>query len=299
MIAITSPYSSDAAVYVFIQKDGVWSYQAKLGASAHGINRSSAFGVEGVGVYEDTIIVSAHRDEYKVATILSGSAHVFVRDGVNWIHQRLVAPDSSLSFGSGVAIHNDTIVVGAPGDYVYGYASGAAYIFLRNGGDWAFKEKLVSPDGAERDSFGSDVDIDEDSIIVGSKSGAHIFARAGGAGWKIQAILPKSGMYESVGIHGDTVIVGVYSEDDNRGAAHVFVRNDKDDWVHKVKLASDFPGVPLDFCEQGDCFTKWVWEFGRSVAVFTGTIVVGSGLGWPIITSCATVYVVEQSVYGG
>ena len=49
---------------------------------------------------------------------------------------KLVAPDAAAAqlFGDSVDVHNDTLVVGAPGALHGGVTTGAAYVFVKSGG---------------------------------------------------------------------------------------------------------------------------------------------------------------------
>jgi hypothetical protein len=118
-----------------------------------------------------------------------GSAHcfhvhtpcaVFAFDGyANWTFQAKLtaAPLDSSSprlFGCSVAVHGDTIVVGAKH---YDTAadknnSGQAFVFLRTGaplgGTWALQANLSAADSSINSEFGFAVDIHGDRIVVGA-----------------------------------------------------------------------------------------------------------------------------------
>jgi len=248
-----------------------------------------------VAIHGDTAIVgdSSH-DNYK------GVVLVFARDdgtsngdegGSSWTQQaKLVSPDDAAwtHFGSSLAIHKDTIIVGAQGDEDN---KGCAHIFVRDGDDgtWYHEAKLEAPDGEANDYFGYDVAIHEDTAIVGAshdggekgeKSGsAHVFVRYGDA-WTPQdkLVAPDGSANDrfgnSVGIYGDTAIVGAWWDDDNddeetnnstnSGSAHIYVRNNEGDgtWTHEQKLM-DIVGESED-------------RFGNRVAIYGDTVVVGA-----------------------
>ncbi|EJK46316.1 hypothetical protein THAOC_35019 [Thalassiosira oceanica] len=221
----------------------------------------------------------------------SGSAHVFVRSGGEWTHQiKLLAPDRTVNdpfgendwFGRNVAIYEDTIVVGAQGDDGIGCDIepgldddigcdfGSAHVFVRSGSEWTHKAKLLAPDGATYDYFGSSTAIYEDTIVVGAdgRGLAHVFVRSGES-WTHQAKLlaPDRAMFDffgwSVAIYGDTIVVGAPWDGDfgdESGSAHVFVRSGMR-WSRQVKLL-----VPDGAA--GD------W-FGEDVAIYGNTIVIG------------------------
>jgi hypothetical protein len=116
-------------------------------------------------------------------------------------------------FGQSVAISGDTAVIGS--------AAGAAYVFVRNGSRWTEQQELTP--SASAVGFGSNVAIDGDTIVVGAISdsvgsntgqgSAYVFVRSG-ATWSQQRKLVASdgesfdGFGNSVGISGDTIVVG-------------------------------------------------------------------------------------------
>src|SRR5215468_7568925 len=215
-----------------------------------------------------------------------GSAYVFARSGAVWNQQqKLEAPDAAASdlFGQSVAISGDTIVVGAPLDDGAGAVDqGSAYVFALSGGFWSHQQKLAAPDPAVNDEFGSKVAINGDTIVVGaplddgaggdSQGSAYVFTRSGGF-WSHQQKLEAPDADEggefglSVAISGATLVVGSRNDGAagvNQGSAYVFARIGEV-WSQQQKLeASD--------AEAGD-------QFGFSVGISGGTIVVGSTFG--------------------
>ncbi|UCD74432.1 MAG: hypothetical protein JSV91_11650 [Phycisphaerales bacterium] len=121
--------------------------------------------------------------------------------------------------------------------------------------------KCVAPDGSSEDYFGLSADIDGDTFVVGSiwddsngynSGSAYVFTQVDGS-WFFQAkLLPSDGAVNdnfgrSVGISGDTIVVGANLDDDHgsdSGSAYVFVRQGSA-WVQQAKLlAAD--GAPND-----------------------------------------------------
>jgi hypothetical protein len=74
-----------------------------------------------------------------------GQAYVYSREGIRWhLEQTLQSPTGAANsdFGSGVAISNHSIIVGAPGednnfDGFFTTAGGEAYVFRKSHGVWA------------------------------------------------------------------------------------------------------------------------------------------------------------------
>jgi hypothetical protein len=254
------------SAYVFVRSGSTWMEQTKLTAS-DGAARDY-FGYS-VAISGETIVVGAYQYDG------SGAAYVFVRHGTRWIQQaKLTADDGAGAdlFGSSVAIHGETVVVGASGDDYY---KGAAYVFVRRGGHWFQKAKLTAQGGAPPDQFGFSVAISGETIVVGanqadgSKGSVCVFARDGGS-WTQQTKLNANDGEEgdrfgnSVAIRDETIVVGAYADADhgsNSGAAYVFVGSGRH-WFQQSKLMAQ-DGAAND-------------QFGTSVAISGETIVVGA-----------------------
>lgn len=270
------------SVHVFRRSLSAWVHQAKLlapdGASNHQFGNS-------VAIHRETIVIGAPNvyDYFR-----SGSAHVFILNGYDWIHQaKLVAPDTAPrdKFGYSVDIHENTVAVGAWGDGDRGgddnFWRGSVNIFVRCGNTWTHQAKLLAPDGEAYDQFGRNIGIDADSIVVGAASNKDDLGRSGSAyvfdrngdNWIYRAkLLPPDrapgdradSFGSSVSIHGNLITVGADGDNDNgigSGSAYVFARNGRD-WMHQAKLIA--PDIA-----QGD-------SFGARVSVHNGTALVGS-----------------------
>ncbi|EJK70986.1 hypothetical protein THAOC_07614, partial [Thalassiosira oceanica] len=193
---------------------------------------------------------------------------------------KLLLPEGTAAdyYGESVTVYGDTVVVGAPWDDDNGRGSGSAHVFVRIGEEWKHQAKLLSPDWTAGDGFGESVATYGDTVVVGTQyhdengdysGSAHVFVRNGDE-WTHQAKLLAPDGAEgdkfggSVAIYGDTVVIGSYSDGDNRedsGSAHVFVRSGEE-WTHRTKLLAP-DGAEFD-------------NFGYSVAIYEDTIVVGT-----------------------
>jgi len=147
------------AAHVFVRSGNTWTHQAYLKASNAG--RYDHFG-GATAISGDTIVVGAW-GEYSNATGVNGNqnddslgaagaAYVFVRNGTSWRQQAYLKASNTGErdfFGQAVAVSGNIIVVGAPSEQsnatgVNGnqtdnssIAAGAAYVFVREGMDWA------------------------------------------------------------------------------------------------------------------------------------------------------------------
>ena len=217
-------------------------------------------------------------------------------------------------FGHSVAISGDTMVVGAFAEDsnavgVNGnqaddtaQASGAAYVFVRTSGNWIPQAYLKASNTGLADRFGYSVSVSGETVVVGAyfedsattgvngnqanesaldSGAAYVFVRSG-VTWTQQAYLKASNAESSdffgfsVGVSGDTVVVGAYLEDSlavgvngtqtdtvlrNSGAAYVFARSGST-WSQQAYLKPSNT--------EGEEF------FGWSVAISGNTVAVGA-----------------------
>lgn len=209
-------------------------------------------------------------------------------------------------FGSSVAIYGNTVVVGATDEdsnatTVDGNQtndnsqdSGAAYVFVRNGGVWTQQAYLKPANTGSGDGFGGSVAISGNTIIVGASredgpssndaddyGAAYVFTRSNGQ-WTQQAYLRASNpdvsdyFGTSVSISGNTIVVGAPGEASNAttvggsqsnnsapgaGAAYVFTRSGTN-WLQQAYLKASNSG--------GED------RFGQTVSVAGDMVVIGA-----------------------
>ena len=232
--------SDDGAAYVFTKTFTGWadsSETAKLIASDAAAD--DEFGIS-VALDGDTAVIGARQDDDNGSQ--SGSAYVFTKVSGVWSQKaKLIASDGAANdeFGISVAVDGDTAVIGArQGDT----RNGAAYVFTKVSGVWSQKAKLTADDGAADDEFGISVAVEGDTVVIGAyqdddhgdlSGSAYVFTQDSSGGWRQRDKLTASDGAArdrygySVGVSGDTVVVGAYSDDSNEantGAAY-FLRN--------------------------------------------------------------------------
>jgi len=201
--------------------------------------------------------------------------------------KKFLAPDAAPTdvYGFSVLIEGDWLFVGAPHKDITGNDSGVVYVYERNTGgaeNWGYVKTLSASDGAVGDHFGISLDMDGDTLVVGAyfdddganvdEGSAYVFQEDfGGAGnWgQVVKLKPDDGMTESlfgisVGISGDTVVIGARENSGGTGGAYVFERNQggTDAWGLVKKLTA-LNG------ESGD-------SFGDSVAISGDWVAAGA-----------------------
>ena len=118
--------TSSGKAYVFVRDGtGMWSEQQKLTPSDGAAG--DRFG-QSVSISGDAVVIGAHRDDD--IGDRSGSAYVYVRNGLVWSEQqKLTASDGSAAdvFGNSVSISEETVVIGAHHEDFIDLS--AAYVF--------------------------------------------------------------------------------------------------------------------------------------------------------------------------
>lgn len=156
------------AAYVFTRSDGGWTRVAKLTATDR--DPEDHFG-SSVALDGDTAVIGAHSDESSDGSE-TGSAYVFARSGSSWTREaKLTADDGDEqdSFGSSVAVHGSTVLVGASSDEdPNGRVAGSAYVFTRSDGEWSQRTKLAADDGDGGDRFGTSASLENGTAFIGA-----------------------------------------------------------------------------------------------------------------------------------
>jgi Tol biopolymer transport system component len=214
------------------------------------------------------IVVGAPRDNDDGDD--SGSVYIYDLDGTN--ETKITASDAAADdwFGYSVAVGNGKIVVGAYQDDDNGFQSGSVYVYDLDGTN---ETKIIASDGATSDFFGTSVAVGNGKIVVGTprddddgdRSGsAYIYDLNGTNEIKITASDAAAGDWfgHSVAVGNGKIVVGArYADGDNGNeSGSVYIYNLYGTNETKI-TASD--GVIND-------------EFGSSVAVGNGKIVVGA-----------------------
>lgn len=312
------------AAYVFVRNGATWSQQAYLKASNTG--QYDRFGWS-TAISGDTIVVGALYEDSNATQINgnqtnnlaenAGAAYVFVRNGTTWSQQAYLKASNAEEydhFGVTVAVSGDTIIIGARGEDsgatgVNGNqasnsinASGAAYVFVRNGTTWSQQGYLKASNTGEDDLFGSAVAISGDTIVVGAldedsrakgvngnqtdnfspdAGAAYVFVRDGTA-WSQQAYLKASNTNSddwfgaAVAVAGNTILIGAPREESSATG----VNGDQSD------NSNPTAGAVYVFERQGKIWSQQAYlkasnsgssdSFGWSVAIAGNAAVIGA-----------------------
>lgn len=144
-----------------------------------------------------------------------------------------------------------------------------------------FEQKITAGDPGDMDWFGTNIAIDGDTAVVGAygadlgalpdeinTGAAYVFVRTAGVWAEQQKLIPPTADMEadmrfgySVGISGDTIVVGAYHYQSVRGVAYVFVRSEGV-WSIQQRLEASDP-TPSD-------------SFGFATAIDGESIIIGA-----------------------
>lgn len=288
--------TDSGAVYVFSRRDGRFTQTQKLVAGDG--DEFDSFGFS-VALTEDTALIGATGDDENGEE--AGAAYVFSRQNSGWEQtQKLLASDGgeSDSFGSSVALTEDTVLVSAPFDDQSGTDAGSVYLFTRRTGRWIQTQELLAGDGAEGDQFGRSIDLVEDTALIGAPGdsegdgfalgSAYVFMRQNGQWTQSQKLIADDGdaddfFGDSVALTEDTALIGAVGDEENddlSGSAYVFARRKKQ-WTQTQKLLA----------EDGDGFDF----FGDSVALAGETALIGAYLDEESGMESGSAYVFERT----
>jgi len=181
---------SSGAVYVFVRRGDRYEFQAYLKASNTGDN--DRFGST-VTIAGDRIAVGAPGEDSGArgvggaqlddSTVDSGAVYVFCRTGDQWSQEAYLKATNTGAFdrfGTALALHGETLVVGAPdedsaatgvggdgGDDAAPQA-GAAYVYRVRNGVWHVDAFLKATNTGTGDRFGRAVAVHGDIAVVGA-----------------------------------------------------------------------------------------------------------------------------------
>jgi len=201
-----------------------WETIAALTASN---SFDNSFG-SSVAIDGDVIIIGAG---------LANDVYLFKKPNIEWADMTetvILSPTNpaNISFGISLAIDSNIIVIGAIGENIYSEASGAAYIFEEPIGGWVSATetaKIIPSNGGNYEEFGASVDVDGNTIVVGTSAvnQSYVFEKPLG-GWisgTETAILSKSGAYygQPAKIYKNTIVIADNIYNGSEYIAKVFV----------------------------------------------------------------------------
>ncbi len=242
--------TDEGAVYLFEQREnGVWAQTQKLKSPNGKAQDRFGFSVDVNG----NVLVSSARDDDDSGQN-AGAVHIFERDnGAVWTHRVKLTPPSGSGgeyFGWSVSVYGDRILVGAKGDDSRGVGAGSAYVYRKIGNNWQLEQKILPEDLSSYDAFGTSVDFDGTSIVVGAPnddspvfdSGSVYLYRHSGSRWererKFTPIAPDGS--ERVGfdvaIFGSRIATTGQAEDGLAMQGLIYEEVAPEEWIEASEL---------------------------------------------------------------
>lgn len=263
------------AIYIFTLQDGVWTQTQKLFASdaADYSNFGSSLALEG-----STLLVAALNANVGDVS-QQGAVYAFTRSDGSWTQtQKFTSSDggSTEAFGSAIALHGTTAVIGALNAHPNGNTmQGEAYVFTLVDGLWTEQQILVADDGTSNDRFGQSVAFDGSTILVGAPTLPYNVVHAGwvyafeqsGNSWTQTAKIipadstPSDQFGYAIGVAGNTALISALGNQFAHGAVYAF-DHASGSWTQTQKLS---PGDSAS----GD-------QFGNAIALQGSTAIVGA-----------------------
>lgn len=273
-LVIGAPYADDnglrdnGRVYVYTRSSTNQQFTLLQELAAANPTNKAYFG-SAVAVWGDIIAVGAPYTDLDQNVTQSGSVSIFTLqqgDNNQYVQTHfLTANDGQTKdyFGWGLAMNDDTLVVGAPFDDNGGEDQGSVYVF-RFDDSWSQVQVLTADDATDGDNFGSQMAILEDSstIVIGvwedsdkgeNAGSVYVFEqeRQSGLYQQTQQLYakdgqPGDGFGVSVSMTPDTLVVGAnYKERDlpgMTGSAYIFKRSGEIWQESQILRASDATG---------------------------------------------------------
>ncbi len=284
-----TPSDAVGAVHIF-QSDGTtWTEEARLTASGS----QSIFAQYGapISLDENLLLVSAVGG--------SGRVYVYERLGTAWVEQPSLYPNDPLhnsAFGSSISVSGSLAAIGASGNV----NAGAVYIFESSDKGWSQTAKIDPPDDYDGYRFGKSVQLDGNSLLVGSSSNEQgviagsifVYARLGTKWVLQQELLPADNSDEAhfgrlIRLDGDTLAVSASSEaipgTTAEGVVYVYSRVDGL-WELEQRILP-----PAEFTAD---------TFGSGLALSQGLMVVGDLDNDSLGTDSGAAYVYQSTIHG-
>ena len=236
--------ADSGAVYVFVRDGGIWNQQAYVKASNTDANDwfgwsvaladgGNTLAVGAIGESSNAVGIQGAEDNN--IALGSGAVYVFIRTGTDWSQQAYVkASNTGIGdlFGRSLALNLDgiTLAVGAAGEDSGSAGingdqtnnsvtdSGAAYIFVRDGGTWSQQAYVKASNPGIENLFGHRLALSHDGNTLA-----------------VGAVREDSG---AIGIEGDQFDGSA----PDSGAVYVFARN-LDTWSQQAYLKAANTGA--------------------------------------------------------
>jgi FG-GAP repeat len=272
------------AAWSFIFEEEGWREEAEAVARdpllrPEDLEATARFGVS-VAATEQYLVVGALVEPEDPSP---GAVYVYRRAGRGWRQEaRLLSPlgkGALDNFGTAVAVHGESLLVGAPIGVENADVSPPvaipprAYLFSRRSGRWEFETWIQPVPPVPGEGFGSAVAIEDDVLAIGAprpafRGAVATLERVQGGWWtQTDALfgfqIPAGDRFGSaLALRQGALVIGAPGEGAERGAAYVALRNERGKWPVSLRLVTPVL-LPSD-------------RLGASVALDAGVLAVGT-----------------------
>ena len=248
-----------------------WHEVTKL--SAPDAAAGDSFG-SSVALSEATIVIGALGKNQN-----TGAAYVYRQTGDAWqFEAKLEAFEASRGheqFGSAVAVHGETAIVGAlafaPADS-FAIQIGGLFVYQRVDSVWMPQQVLTAPNAGDFDYLGNALAFDGITLVAGAfgradlQGAAYVYTQRDGRWQQDAELLASDGQNfdafgDAVAVDVDTIVIGAPVQNSGTGAVYIFERSGSS-WIEVQKLLTPSP-MSTD-------------QFGAAVALTGGVLVVSS-----------------------
>jgi hypothetical protein len=244
-----SGYRKVSDAYVYQHSGGHWKLQAALADPRH----AAGTNVPAVTAFSSSVaVLGAPGVDSK-----SGTVSIYQRTGTTWQRQAVLTDPGSLGgdfFGSGVALHGPTLMVGS-------YGAGAVYIYAKSGGSWHLGSAIHN--SIHVGNYGQALATNGKVAFFSSLDSTAVYALSK-SGWQFKSWLhtPDGANGPALALGGTTLVAGGATDvNGDVGAGFVYAQQG-DRWRRQAVLA-DPRGRPGGYK-------------GSAVAVSGGTAVAGA-----------------------
>ncbi len=268
------------SVYIFRNDPSAWVLESRLVGGA-GIGFASA-----VALGNDYAVVGAPTYSGR------GGVYLITNSAGVWTQRQIRTPNTAANqgYGTSVAIHGNTVVVGAPYQAVGGVATGAVSIYNFSGSSLGFVSEFVASSLNAGDCFGKAVAIDNEIIVIGANNhdapttniGAAYVFRGGGSSWveerKLSPTFSTNNQFfgSSVAVGQNRILVGGPGNSSRPGLAHLF-EYANGVWYSLKEIIPSVAGT----------------AFGQAVDLSGSTLLIGAPNDSQLASQAGVVYIYE------
>lgn len=265
--------TNSGSVFVYAHNGTTWVLEQEL--SPTDTATGDAFGWK-TALDGNRLAVSAWKKDSN-----TGGVYIYEFDGSTWGSETKILPSDTASgqyFGSGVALEDNRLVVGAQHrDGLFEMRTGGVYIYEHDGSTWGSEVILAPSTEILNGAFGYDVSLDGNNLAVSYEKDLGVyFYQYDGSSWdsgvKIAAAGLEANDYfaRTIELSGNYLVVGAPGDDQvgnsrsDSGAAYIFTY-DGTNWSEDSVIRD----------EQG---LDNVW-FGNKVSLNGSEAVIGGAVG--------------------